>query len=146
MSTDPEVLLRISQLEKKVTELYGALTWMRDNTSEDTVIIVNNQQAESTTGYATAYDYAAFSERHYFLAGWGYSLRTRDAASEGQLRALRGHVDPFFRAVAAQHADDLDAALADPLPEVRLAGVKRAVARGAAPEVRRPGGLGHPLE
>ena len=25
MSTDPEVLLRISQLEKKVTELYGAL-------------------------------------------------------------------------------------------------------------------------
>ena len=25
MSTDPEVLLRISQLGKKVTELYGAL-------------------------------------------------------------------------------------------------------------------------
>ena len=52
---------------------------------------VNNQNTGSISGFATAYDYPAFSERRAFLAGWGYAMRTRDA---GYDRVLAGF-NPF---------------------------------------------------
>lgn len=60
-------------------ELYRALIWLREETPDDSVFIVNNQHAIDAGGFATAFDYPAFSERRAFLAGWGYSLRARDA-------------------------------------------------------------------
>lgn len=51
-------------------ELYGALTWIRDETSPQSVIAVNKQVTE-TGPYE--FNYGAFSERRVFLAGWGYS-------------------------------------------------------------------------
>ncbi len=72
-------------------DLYGALEWLKDETDVDSVFIVNNQQAINAGGFATAYDYPAFSERRSFLAGWGYANRTRDA---GYGRVLAGF-NPF---------------------------------------------------
>ena len=51
-------------------ELYGALTWIRDETSPQSVIAVNKQLIE-TGPYE--FSYGAFSERRVFIAGWGYS-------------------------------------------------------------------------
>ncbi|MBK8293959.1 MAG: hypothetical protein IPK93_03955 [Solirubrobacterales bacterium] len=90
---DPSLSSRSEPTEgyRMTPDLYGGLRWLKNNTPEDTAVIVNNQRGESATGYTNAYDYAAFSERHYFLAGWGYSLATRDA---GYDRVLAGF-NPF---------------------------------------------------
>ena len=46
--------------------LYGAMAWIRDNTPEDAVIAVNNEEG-------LEFGYAAFTERRTFLGGWAYS-------------------------------------------------------------------------
>jgi hypothetical protein len=59
-----------SQADAMSAELYGALTWIRDETSAESVIAVNDQQSEIGP---YEFDFGAFSERRVFLAGWGYS-------------------------------------------------------------------------
>lgn len=51
-------------------ELHNALVWIRENSSEDAVLAVNNQV---TAGGPYEFSYGAFSERSVFLGGWGYS-------------------------------------------------------------------------
>ena len=53
-------------------ELYGAMEWIRDNTADDAVIAVNNDEA-------LEFAYAAFSERRTLLGGWAYSLPVRES-------------------------------------------------------------------
>jgi hypothetical protein len=52
--------------------LYHALTWIRDHSSTDAVLAVNNQRNEFGP---YAFVYGAFAERRVFLGGWGYSDR-----------------------------------------------------------------------
>lgn len=72
-------------------ELYAALRWMRDETPEDSVFAVNNQYAQEFVARPVAYDYAAFSERRAFLAGWGYVQRVRDTG----LDRVKAGFNPF---------------------------------------------------
>jgi hypothetical protein len=51
-------------------ELYDALTWIRDETPQESVIAVNDQMTEIGP---YEFDFGAFSERRVFLAGWGFS-------------------------------------------------------------------------
>jgi hypothetical protein len=72
-------------------ELYGALTWIRDNTPADSVIAVNDQYTFTFTG-PFEFDYSAFSERRVFLEGWGYSARLRDQRYD---QVATGQGNPF---------------------------------------------------
>jgi hypothetical protein len=66
-------------LTKKMTPgLYGALTWIRDETPTDTVIAVNNQWIDPGNKAPLAFIYSAFGERRVFLEGWAYSQAARD--------------------------------------------------------------------
>ena len=66
-------------LTKKMTpNLYGALTWIRDETPTDAVIAVNNQWVDPANRAPLEFIYSAFAERRVFLEGWAYSQRTRD--------------------------------------------------------------------
>lgn len=65
--------------------LYGALTWIRDRTTPDSVIAVNSSDQFE-------FDYAAFSERRVFLGGWAYSQRSRD---QGYAQVANGLTNPF---------------------------------------------------
>jgi hypothetical protein len=60
----------IEEGRRLTPELYHALTWIRDHSSTDTVLAVNNQMNEFGP---YAFVYGAFAERRVFLEGWGYS-------------------------------------------------------------------------
>jgi hypothetical protein len=71
-----------TQSGRRITpELYGAMSWIRDNTPSDSVIAVNN-------GEALEFDYSAFAERRTFFGGWGYSLRSRESGYAAVAKAL----------------------------------------------------------
>jgi hypothetical protein len=79
-------------------ELYRALTWIRDHTSPDSVIAVNDQQADIGP---YEFDFGAFSERRVFLAGWGFS---GDRSERAPLQAGAGTNIPYPERLALNQA------------------------------------------
>lgn len=57
---------------KLTPELYDGLSWMRNNTSTDSVFAVNNSGTFD-------FDYSAFSERRAFIEGVAYTRKVLDA-------------------------------------------------------------------
>lgn len=81
-----------NNLGKQMTPtLYGALSWIRDDTPADSVIAVNNQWIDAANSVPLEFIYSAFSERRVFLEGWAYSQRARDV---GYAEIASG-VNPF---------------------------------------------------
>ena len=90
-------------------QMYDALTWLRDTTTDDAVIAVNNQVNELGP---YEFSYGAFSERRVFLGGWGYS------AGESQ------RTDPDFSAASNPYPERLalnEAAFEQPSAEALAA-------------------------
>ena len=75
-------------------DLLAGLAWIRDHTSTDDVVAVNNPGIFE-------FQYAAFSERRIFLGGWGYSQRSRD---EGYTEVSSGRFNPFADRLALNEA------------------------------------------
>jgi hypothetical protein len=71
--------------------MYGALTWVRDHTPEDSVIAVNNQWIDDANQVPLEFNYSAFSERRVYLEGWAYS----QAARELGYAAVSAGANPF---------------------------------------------------
>jgi hypothetical protein len=74
-----------SEGRRMTPQIYDALRWIRDKSSPDTVIAVNNRNQ-------LEFNYAAFSERPVFLGGWAASQRSRD---QGYAQVINGTINPF---------------------------------------------------
>jgi hypothetical protein len=72
-------------------EVYGALSWIREETPPDSVIAVNNQWVDAGRRIPLEFDYSAFAERRAFLEGWQYSQRSIE---RGYAAVKRG-ANPF---------------------------------------------------
>jgi hypothetical protein len=66
-------------------EAYRALSWVRDETPEDAVIAVNDDDQ-------FGFEYTGFSERAAFIQGWAY---TRESFNRGYDRVTAGEI-PLF--------------------------------------------------
>lgn len=70
--------------------LYGGLAWIRDHTSKDAVLAVNNyEERYGTYRKATYFYYGAFAERRVFLQGWlftaaSWNILGKDALEESR--------------------------------------------------------------
>jgi hypothetical protein len=86
-------------------ELYRGLVWIRENTSTDAVLAVNNQWIDSADAVPLEFIYSAFAERRVFLEGWGYSQRTRE---QGFANVVTGE-NPFSGRLAVNESAFADA-------------------------------------
>jgi hypothetical protein len=89
-------------------DLYAGLAWIRDHTSPDAVLAVNNSYERSGSfRLPTYFYYSAFAERRVFLEGWLFTGTAWNTLGE---HALTSHKLPFRRrarlnAAVFQHAD-----------------------------------------
>ena len=115
---------RLTVPGKRLTpELYGALSWIRDETPTGAVIAVNNQWKDSANTVPLAFDYSAFSERRVFLEGWLYSQRYLDEVPDDVDVQVLHAVSPALEAEPAcvrarrpERAANDGTALRRPLP------------------------------
>jgi hypothetical protein len=82
-------------------ELYTGLRWIRDHTSSDDVIAVNNHSLNSTGLESRYYYYSALTERRVFLESWLYAPESHELGYE---RVARGEVFPFPERMALNDA------------------------------------------
>jgi hypothetical protein len=71
--------------------LYRGLTWIRDNTSPDAVLVVNNHSLYPDVRDSKYFYYSAFAQRRVVLESWDYSERTIKAGNF----SLPGWKSPF---------------------------------------------------
>jgi hypothetical protein len=71
-------------------DLYRGLSWIRENTSTDAVLAVNNA-IERNGGYhaATYFYYSAFAERRVFLEGWLFTGQSWNILGRGATTSQR---------------------------------------------------------
>ena len=73
--------------------LYGGLAWLREHTSENAVVAVNNHyERDGELLYPSYYYYSGFGGRRIFLEGWAFSARARALGYQG---VLEGRFVPF---------------------------------------------------
>jgi hypothetical protein len=76
------------------SSLYQGLVWIRDRSSVDAVLAVNNHYLHGGGGGPQYFYYSAFAERRVFLEAWLYSPRTIDsnfeAVNEGRIQPYPG--------------------------------------------------------
>ncbi len=65
---------------------YGALAWIRENTDQDAVIAINDEDPYN-------FNWATFAERRAFIQGWAY---TREALDEGYEDLAAGGANNLF--------------------------------------------------
>ena len=83
-------------------ELNDGLAWIRDHTSPDAVLAVNNfKEAYGRSRKATYFYYAAFAERRVFLEGWLYSAQSWNVLGENAVNERRS---PFPRRLRLNRA------------------------------------------